>query len=114
MATKLKITYATLKADNEELQAAYDAGLERVRSELGQTHALYVNGEARSGSGSSDNLSPIDTRVLLGKFAVGTEQDVADAISAAKTAQPEWEALGWQERVRIMRDAADLMRGRKG
>lgn len=103
-----KVTYATLSADNDELHAAYDDGLEKARGELGETHPLYVNGEARQGTGTRDDLNPADTRVVLGKFAQGTEQDVGDAVAAARVAQPEWERMGWAERVRILRAAADL------
>ena len=53
-----RITYATMSADNEELQAAYDKGIEVARSWLGQTHPLYVNGEARQGSGAKAARSP--------------------------------------------------------
>jgi 1-pyrroline-5-carboxylate dehydrogenase len=106
---KFKVTYATLSADNEELQSAYDAGLEQARSELGQTHPFYVDGEPREGSGTRDNISPADTRVVLGKFAQATEQDALDAVAAARAAQPEWEGIGWRKRVEILRKAADLI-----
>ena len=36
---QIKITYATLSADNPELHAAYDAALAKVKSELGRTYA---------------------------------------------------------------------------
>jgi 1-pyrroline-5-carboxylate dehydrogenase len=106
---KFKVSYATLSADNEELQAAYEEGLEQAQSELGQTHPFYVNGEPREGSGTKDDLSPTDTRVVVGKFAQATEQDAMDAVAAAKAAQPEWESIGWQKRVEILRKAADLI-----
>ena len=32
---RIKITYATLRADNEELQALYEAGIEKARARLG-------------------------------------------------------------------------------
>ena len=37
MATmpRMKITYATLSADNEELQASFDTAVERARAEPG-------------------------------------------------------------------------------
>jgi 1-pyrroline-5-carboxylate dehydrogenase len=111
---RFKVTYATLATDSDELHAEYDKGLEQARSELGQAHPLYVNGEGRQGEGTSDDLNPADTRIVLGKFAKGTEQDVLDAVSAAKAAQPEWEHAGWQERVRILRAAADLISERGG
>lgn len=32
MALKMKITYATMSADNEELQSAFDEAFDKVRS----------------------------------------------------------------------------------
>ena len=40
MAEKFRITYATMSADNEELQAAYDAAAERAKAELGKTYPV--------------------------------------------------------------------------
>ena len=47
MAEKFRITYATMSADNEELQAAYDEAAERARAELGKYYPVVVNGEER-------------------------------------------------------------------
>jgi len=38
LAPRPKITYATLRNDNEELHALYDAGIEKARSRLGAHH----------------------------------------------------------------------------
>ena len=51
MAERFRITYATMSADNEELHAAYEKGLETAKSWLGQKHQFFVNGEAREGEG---------------------------------------------------------------
>jgi 1-pyrroline-5-carboxylate dehydrogenase len=103
-----RITYATMSADNEELHRLYDQGIEVAKSWLGQKHPLYVNGETREGSGTKEVRSPIDGSVI-GEFALGTREDVRDAIAAAKAAFPEWANRPWQERVAIIRKAADLM-----
>jgi 1-pyrroline-5-carboxylate dehydrogenase len=103
-----RITYATMSADNDELHEAYEKGIEVARSWLGQTHPLYVNGEARQGSGSREARSPIDGTVI-GSFAEGTREDVRDAVAAAKEAFPAWANRPWQERVEIIRKAADIM-----
>jgi 1-pyrroline-5-carboxylate dehydrogenase len=103
-----RITYATLSADNEEIHRLYDQGIEKARSWLGQKHPLYVNGEAREGSGHKKARSPIDGAVI-GEFAQGTREDVRDAVRAAKEFFPTWAATPWQERVAIIRRAADLM-----
>ncbi|CAN5554565.1 MAG: aldehyde dehydrogenase family protein [Chloroflexi bacterium] len=112
-APPLKITYATLRNDNEELHALYEAGLERARAELGQHHPNYVNGERRDGEGEFADHSPIDEQVVLGWFAKGTRQDVRDAIEAAGTAFPAWSGTPWQERVALLRRAADLISQRQ-
>ncbi|HEY3264091.1 MAG TPA: aldehyde dehydrogenase family protein [Actinomycetota bacterium] len=103
-----RITYATMSADNEELHKLYDEGIEKARSWLGQQHPLFVNGQARDGSGSREARSPIDGTVI-GEFAQGTREDVRDAVRAARDFFPTWSNRPWQERVAIIRKAADLM-----
>ena len=51
--------------------------------------------------------------MLIGQFQSGAEQDVNDAVAAAKAAYPAWSARPWTERVAIMRRAAELIRERK-
>ena len=104
---RLKITYATLRNDNEELHALYDAGIEKARGQLGHHHPNYVAGQPRGGEGEFEKRSPIDQDLVLGWFAKGSRQDVKDAIGAAKEAFPLWSAMGWRERVAILRRAAD-------
>ncbi len=109
---RIKITYATLRNDNERLHADYEAGLGRARSELGLTHALYVNGEPRSGEGTYEDRSPIDG-TLVGRFAKGSRHDVQDAIAAARAAFPAWSGRPWRERVTLLRRAADIISERQ-
>lgn len=103
-----RITYATMSADNEELHRLYEQGVEIARSWLGQRHPLFVNGQPREGSGFKEARSPIDGTVI-GEFAQGTREDVRDAVVAAKSAFHAWADRPWQERVEIIRRAADLM-----
>jgi 1-pyrroline-5-carboxylate dehydrogenase len=110
---RLKITYATLRADNEELHAAFEAGVAAARARLGESHANVIGGKMRGGDGESELRSPIDQEVVVGRFAVGTRQDVRDAIAAARAAQPGWRALGWERRIEILRRAADLISERQ-
>ena len=39
----LKITYATMSADNEELNSAFEKAVVDVQSRLGQSHGVIVN-----------------------------------------------------------------------
>jgi 1-pyrroline-5-carboxylate dehydrogenase len=109
---RLKITYATLRNDNEQLHASYDAGLAVARAELGGTHGVFINGEWRAAAEHFEKRSPIDG-VLVGRFAKGTRQDVRDAIAAARAAAPGWAHTTWSERVAIMRRMADLISERQ-
>jgi 1-pyrroline-5-carboxylate dehydrogenase len=112
-AQRIKITYATLRADNEDLQQQYEAGLERAKARLGQSHRNFVDGVERDGDGTFEVRSPIDTEILVGEFAKGTRADVQDAIAAARRAQPAWFRLGWEKRLEILRRAAELISERQ-
>jgi len=108
-APRIKITYATLRADNEDLHAAFEAGVEEARARLGRSHANVIGAAERPGESQLELRSPIDQDVLVGRFARGTRGDVRDAIGAARAAQPAWQALGWERRIELMRRAADLI-----
>jgi 1-pyrroline-5-carboxylate dehydrogenase len=110
---KLKITYATLRADNEELHEQFERGKERAQQQLGQHHPNFVNGEPRHGEGEFEDVSPIDSELVIGYFAKGTREDAKDAIAAAKAAAPEWSGTPWRERIGILRKAADLISERQ-
>jgi 1-pyrroline-5-carboxylate dehydrogenase len=98
-----------MSADNEELHAAYDHGIEVAKSWLGQKHPFYVNGEERWGEGVDEERSPIDHDVVIGEFARATRQDAKDAVAAAKAYAPLWAGLPWQERIKVMRRGADVI-----
>jgi 1-pyrroline-5-carboxylate dehydrogenase len=110
---RLKITYATLRADNEELHQLYEAGLEKARAGLGAHHRNVIGGRERDGDGSFEVRTPIDHDIVLGTFATGTRQDVIDAIAAARAAQPAWAATAWRDRLEILRRAAELISERQ-
>ncbi|MHB8961101.1 MAG: aldehyde dehydrogenase family protein, partial [Candidatus Limnocylindrales bacterium] len=112
-AERIKITYATLSANNETLHQLYEAGLEKAKARLGQYHRNMVDGADRDGDGTFEVRSPIDSEILVGTFAKGTRQDVQDAIAAARRAQPSWFRLGWEKRLEILRRAAELISERQ-
>jgi 1-pyrroline-5-carboxylate dehydrogenase len=113
---RLKITYATLRNDNERLHVSYDAGLSAARGELGGTHGLFIDGEWRrrgpDAGETFEKLSPIDGS-LVGRFAKGTRGDVRAAVAAARDAATGWARTPWRERVAIMRRMADLISERQ-
>jgi 1-pyrroline-5-carboxylate dehydrogenase len=110
---RMKITYSTLSADNEELQSAFDAAVEKVRGDLGKSYPMLIGGEERRGDQEFEDRSPIDTQIVVSRFPVGTRQDVQDAVAAARKAFPAWRDLGWRKRIEIMRRAADIISERQ-
>ena len=109
---RIKITYATLSASNEELHSAFEDAAALTRRELGGYRQNYVDGAWRDGIGTFEARSPIDTDILLGTFASGSPADVDDAVAAARRAQPAWAATPWRERLAILRRAAELISDR--
>ena len=84
MATDFRVTYATLSADNEDLQRNYDEAVERARGELGKEWPFVVNGEERWTDEKYEEPSPIDKDLVIGRFSQASPSDVEDAVAAAK------------------------------
>ncbi len=108
MKQRIKVTYATLRNDNPELHAAYDAALARVRGGLGAHHKNFIDGRERDSSHSFEKRSPIDG-TLVGTFAAASVEDVRDALKAARAAFTVWAGFPWQRRVELLRKAADAI-----
>ncbi len=115
MATtpRMKITYATLSADNEELQSSFDAALERAKADLGATYPMIIGAEQRLSGDTFEDRSPIDREMVIARFPKGTRKDVRDAIDAARAAYPGWRDTPWRDRLAILRRAADLISERQ-
>lgn len=106
-----KITYATMSADRmEDLHRELDGAIERVRSTFGRTYPLLIGGRGVWASGEFDDRSPIDARILLGRFQSASREQVREAIAAAKAAFPAWSAEPWRERVSLLKKVADKIR----
>jgi 1-pyrroline-5-carboxylate dehydrogenase len=110
-----ELTYLTHKQAGEEesFHQAYEEAVKSVRADLGQSHALKIDGEEVETGSSFTVTSPGNHNLKIGQFAAGSEQDVEAAISAAKEAFPEWKARDVSSRVPVFQDAADIMRDRK-
>src|SRR6478736_1299367 len=106
---RIKITYATLSADNEELHSGFEAAVTDARTKLGWHYKNYIDGEWRDGAESFETRSPIDRDLLVGTFATATTADVDAAVAAARAAQPAWAAVPWRERLAIVRRAAEYI-----
>jgi 1-pyrroline-5-carboxylate dehydrogenase len=97
-SSRMKITYATLSADNEELHAAFEAALERARAELGTRYPMLIGDQERLADEEFEDRSPIDSEMVVARFPIGTRQDVRDATAAAREAFAAWSSTPWRDR----------------
>jgi 1-pyrroline-5-carboxylate dehydrogenase len=109
MAENFKLTYATMFNPPEELHTRFDEALKNTKARLGAEYGMIINGKDHFASEKFEDHSPIDTEMLLGVFQKGTERDAEAALEAARKAFPVWSGMKWQERVALLRKAADLM-----
>lgn len=112
MNESFKLTYATMYNPSEELHMHFEEALAQLRSTLGQEYGMIIGGKDRYASEKIEDRSPTNTEVVLGLFQKGGEQDAIDALAAARKAFPVWSRMKWQERVALMRKAADLINDR--
>jgi 1-pyrroline-5-carboxylate dehydrogenase len=107
-----KLTYVDLLAD-EAMHERYEEALDEAASYLGHTHPMIIDGkEVRTGS-SFEVRSPIDTRILVGRFQSFEPPHVPGAIAAARQGFTSWKERSWQERTAILRRTADLLEEKK-
>ena len=109
-----KITYTSTDVDLEAFHRQFDAALARVRGTAGADHPNVIAGEAVVAAGAPlVDVTPIDTSIVLGRFAAAGRPEVDRAVAAARAAQSDWARRPWRERVGILRGAAALIRERK-
>ncbi len=105
-----KVTYATLSAPGEEFHRAYDRAVAEVRKEFGRSYPMIIGDQSVvSPEGEIEDRSPVDARLVLGRFQKGTRQHARQAVEAARRAHREWSGLGHRKRAQLLRKAADVM-----
>ena len=108
-ATGFKLTYATMFSPPAELHSHFDDAMVKLKANLGKEHAMFINGSDVLAKEKFENRYPADTNLVLGVFQSGSEKDAHEALAAARKAFQNWSHTPWQERVRLLRKAAELM-----
>ncbi|MBK9362086.1 MAG: aldehyde dehydrogenase family protein [Rubrivivax sp.] len=107
-----RLTYATMFNPPASMHDAFDAALAQLRTGLGAAHGLYLDGADVMRAETQRLVSPIDTRLTLGDFALATPADVDRALQVAQAAFPAWRARPTAERAALLRRVADVMEAR--
>ncbi len=112
--TQTKVTYTTMSAERmDDLQRELDQAIAAVQEHFGETHPMFIAGRPVTTAGQFDDRSPVDMRVVLGRFQKGTRENVREAIAAARSAFGMWSRLSWEERVQQVRRAGEILRERR-
>ena len=109
MTQKFKLTYATMFNPPDELHTRFENALTSLKSKLGSEYGMIIAGKDHFSAEKFENRSPINTEMVLGVFQKGSAEDAGMALSAARKAFPGWSSTPWQERVALMRKAADMI-----
>ena len=114
MSAPAKITYTSASGDLEEFHQHFATALAGIKQQAGRSHPFYIDGQpVETDSQPLVDRSPVNTSLVLGRFAAAGATHVDAAVAAARRAQREWARRPWGERVSLLHRAAALIRERK-
>jgi 1-pyrroline-5-carboxylate dehydrogenase len=92
---------------------AMEKALEQVRSALGREYSLRIGGEWISTGDKLVSVNPSNPKQAVGIHHKATAELANRAVESAYAAFPEWSRTPAGERVRMLLDAARILRARK-
>lgn len=107
--TSFKLTYATMFSPPEELHTHFSEAMEKLKRNLGKEYPMVIGGKERFVDEKFKEYSPINSEMHLATFQKGGFKDTEDAIAAAREAFPKWSWMDWDERVYLLRKAAEII-----
>lgn len=111
-ASDFRLTYATMFDPPARLHEMFEQALEKLRPTLGSEHPLTIGGRQVLCGDKFEERSPTNRDLVLGVFQQGGAAEADQAVEAARAAFPIWSGTPWQERIKIMRRVAELIRER--
>jgi len=99
----------TLEAQRNAMVRA----LEKVDRELGRSYPLIIGGREVPATEVFPSINPAAPGQLVGQIAAAQVPEVAAAVQAARAAFPRWAGTTPDERARLLRRVAAIMRERR-
>ncbi len=96
-----------------ENRAHYAKALEAIDQEIkrGTLHAYpIINGEELRSKEIINSIDPSDSSIVVGKVHFATKEDALNSIAVLKRGSASWADTPAEQRAKIMRDAAAIMR----
>jgi 1-pyrroline-5-carboxylate dehydrogenase len=108
-----RVTYSNIGVDFTPLHDMLDRAIPEFRKGLGKFHPNRIAGRPDEEGRRYEERSPIDDRIAIGSFIEASPAAVDRAVAAARAALPAWSGTPWQERVKALRRAAEVLARRK-
>lgn len=98
--------------DDPTVQTAFPEAIAKVRSQLGRTYPLYINGQDVTTGVTLDSLNPADPEEVVGTVCQADKTEAEQALTAAEQALLNWRNVDPAKRAAYLVKAADLARQR--
>ncbi|MFP4415518.1 L-glutamate gamma-semialdehyde dehydrogenase, partial [Coleofasciculus sp.] len=96
-----------------EARGKAQTALQQVRQQLGKTYYPLINGDYQPTTETVDSVNPSNPSEIIGKVGLLSIEQAETALNAAKAAFPGWRRTPVKQRADILRQAAELMEGRR-
>jgi len=96
-----------------ENRQAMEAALAKVRSEFGREYELRIDGQWIATGDKLVSVNPSDPKQVVGVHHKATKELANRAVENAWAYFREWSATPWAERIRMLVDAARILKARK-
>jgi len=90
-----------------EFHEKFDNAIEKIKKEFGKEYPIIINGEKIFSEKNFAVRSPSNTELILGKFPIATQENITQAIKAAKDAFSDWGATSYEHRAQVFYECAD-------
>ncbi|MGL4555450.1 MAG: L-glutamate gamma-semialdehyde dehydrogenase [Gemmataceae bacterium] len=97
----------------EPARQAMRAALDAVRKRLGRDHPAVLDNKPQPAPGWFESLNPCRKSEVVGRCARSSAEQAGQAVASAKRAFPGWRDTPAEERVRILHEAASILRRRR-
>jgi 1-pyrroline-5-carboxylate dehydrogenase len=104
---------AVLDSHDPTVRADYEAALDRIRAAGPSEHPLVIGEQRISQRDGFDSTNPANPAEVIGRHVIATDADVDMAIASAEAAFETWSRRPAQERIAIIRRAANLVMDRR-
>jgi RHH-type proline utilization regulon transcriptional repressor/proline dehydrogenase/delta 1-pyrroline-5-carboxylate dehydrogenase len=103
------LTDFSREAARQAMRAAIDA----VQKQLGREHPAVLDNKPQPAPGWFDSVNPCRKAQVVGRCARSSVEQAEQAIASAKKAFPGWRDTPAEERVRLLHNAASVLRRRR-